>query len=176
MAEEMLAHKKNGAWDIVSLPEGKKPVIFRWFYHIKHNPDGSIDRKMLGCEPIGSPKELNHGLEEYSYKLPTDKGQYQRFMHNPGQQHMDAVIMILRYLKSVSGRGLMFSKHGHLDVSSYTDSDWGGKGDRRRSTSGYVTFVGGNFVTWKSKKQQVVSLSSAEAEYMTMVKGICELL
>lgn len=97
-------------------------------------------------------------------------------MHNPGQQHMDAVIRILRYLMSALGRGLMSSKHGHLDISGYTDSDWEGKGDRRRSTSGYVTFVGGNLVTWKSKKQQVVSLSSVEAEYRAMVKRICELL
>ncbi|XP_026429868.1 uncharacterized protein LOC113326336 [Papaver somniferum] len=155
---------------------------------------------MLGCEPIGSPMEQNHGLEECSDQIPTDKGQYQRlvgrliyvshtrpdisyivsvvrrFMHNPGQQHMDAVIRILRYLKSAPGKGLIFSKHEHLDVSGYTHSDWGGKGDRRISTSGYFAFAGGNLVNWKSKKQKVVSLSSDEEEYKAMVKGICELL
>lgn len=155
---------------------------------------------MLGSQPIGSPIEQNHGLEELSDQIPADKGQYQRlvgrliylshtrpdiayavsvvsrFMHNPGKQHMEAVVRILRYLKSAPGKGLLFSKHGHVDVLGYTDSDWGGKGDRRRSTSGYFTFVGGNLVTWKSKKQKVVSLSSTEAEYRAMVKGMCELL
>jgi hypothetical protein len=45
----------------------------------------------------------------------------------------------------------------------------------RKSTSGYFTFVGGNLVTWKSKKQKVVALSSAEAEFQGMAKGLCEL-
>ena len=89
-------------------------------------------------------------------------------MHNPSKQHMDAVVRILRYLKSAPGKGLLFSKHGNTDILGYSDSDWAGKGDRR-STSGYLTFVGGNLVTWKSKKQKVVSLSSAEAEYRAMV-------
>ena len=51
-----------------------------------------------------------------------------------------------------------------------------GSTDDRKSTSGYFTFVGGNLVTWRSKKQQVVSRSSAEAEYRGMELGICELL
>ena len=154
---------------------------------------------MLGCEPIKSPIEQNHGLEECPDQTPVNKERYQRlvgrliylshtrpdiayvvsvvsrFMHNPSKQHMDAVVRILRYMKSAPGKGLLFSKHGNTDILGYSDSDWAGKGDRR-STSGYLTFVGGNLVTWKSKKQKVVSLSSAEAEYRAMVKGICELL
>ncbi|CAL8157616.1 unnamed protein product [Prunus armeniaca] len=47
---------------------------------------------------------------------------------------------------------------------------------QRKSTSGYFTFVGGNLVTWRSKKHNVVALSSAEAEFIGMTKGICELL
>jgi hypothetical protein len=58
----------------------------------------------------------------------------------------------------------------------YTDADWVGSVTDRKSTSGYFTFVGGNLVTWRSKKQGVVALSSAEAELIGMVKGVCELL
>ena len=86
-------------------------------------------------------------------------------MHNPSNQHMSAVNRILAYLKSSLGKGILFSKHGHLDIEGYTYFDFTGSKLDRKSTSGYVSFVGGNLVTWRSKKQSVVSLSSAKAEY-----------
>ncbi|CAL9030081.1 unnamed protein product [Prunus brigantina] len=91
-----------------------------------------------------------------------------QFMHSPSEDHMGAVMRILRYLKVTPGKGLMFC--------NYTDADWAGSVTDRRSTSGYFTFVGGNLVTWRSKKQKVVSRSSAEAEYRGMAQGVCELL
>jgi hypothetical protein len=97
-------------------------------------------------------------------------------MHAQSEAHMDAVNRILIYLKSAPGRGLMFSRHGHLDIEGHTDADWAGSVTDRRSTSGYFTFVGGNLVSWRSKKQNVVSRSSAEAEYRGMAHEVCELL
>ena len=70
----------------------------------------------------------------------------------------------------------MFSKNGHLEVEGYTDADWAGNILNRKSTSGYFTFVGGNLVTWRSKKQNVVALLGAEVEFWGMAKGLCELL
>jgi hypothetical protein len=70
----------------------------------------------------------------------------------------------------------MFSKNNCLDVEGYTDADWAGSILDRKSTSRYFTFVGGNLVTWRSKKQKVVARSSAEAEFRGMAKGLCELL
>ncbi|KAL0451457.1 UNVERIFIED_CONTAM: Retrovirus-related Pol polyprotein from transposon RE2 [Sesamum latifolium] len=89
---------------------------------------------------------------------------------------MNAVTRILRYLKSSPGKGIMFTKGNNLNISGYTDADWAGSVEDRRSTSGYFTFVGGNLVTWRSKKQEVVARSSVEAEYRGMTKAICELL
>ena len=60
-------------------------------------------------------------------------------------------------------------------MEPFTDADWAGPGNRR-STSGYCTYVWGNLVTWRSKKQNVVSRSSAEAEFRSMANGICELI
>ena len=71
----------------------------------------------------------------------------------------------------------MFSNHNNiLEICGFTDADWAGNITDRKSTSGYFTFVGGNLVTWKSKKQKVVARSSAEAEYRGMAQGVCELL
>jgi hypothetical protein len=97
-------------------------------------------------------------------------------MHAPSEKHLEAVMRILRYLKKNPGKGILFRKNGHLKISGYTDADWAGNINDRKSTSGYFTFVGGNLVTWRSKKQNVVALSSAEAEFRGMSKGLCELL
>ena len=131
---------------------------------------------MLGCKPVETPIKKKHKLFECSSASHTDKGRYQRlvekliylshtrpdiayavsvvsqFMHCPSEEHMEAVIRILKYLKSSPGKGLMFSKNNHLEVEGYTDADWAGNISDRRSTSGYFTFVGGNLVTWRSKK------------------------
>nr|XP_028959271.1 uncharacterized protein LOC114825095 [Malus domestica] len=89
---------------------------------------------------------------------------------------MAAVMRILSYLKGAPGKLLIFKKHRHLEIKGYIDADWAGNITDRRSTSGYFTFVGGNLVTWRSKKQNVVARSTAEVEYCGMAHGVCELL
>ena len=90
---------------------------------------------------------------------------------------MNTVILILRYLKSAPGKGFLFTKNVDCQsVDAYSDADWAGVIDDRRSTSGYFTFVGCNLVTWRSKKQNVVARSSIEAEFRGMALGICEAL
>ena len=82
-------------------------------------------------------------------------------MHDPKSSHLDAIYRILRYLKSCPGKGLLYTRQGSLQVECYTDADWNGSLDDRRSTSGYCTFVGGNLVSWRSKKQSVVARCTA---------------
>ena len=89
-------------------------------------------------------------------------------MHNLSNQQLRGVNCILAYLKSSPGKGILFSKNEHLDIEGYTDYDFAGSKLDRKSTSGYVSFVGGNLVTWRSNKQSVVSLSSVEAEYRAL--------
>jgi hypothetical protein len=57
------------------------------------------------------------------------------------------------------GRCILFRKNGHIKVESFTDVDWAGSPTNRRSTTGYCTFLGGNLVTWKSKKQNAMAQS-----------------
>ena len=70
----------------------------------------------------------------------------------------------------------MFRKGAEMTVEAYIDADYAGSLTDRRSTTGYRTLIGGNLVTWRSKKQAVVSRSSAESEFRAMAQGMCELL
>ena len=97
-----------------------------------------------------------------------------QYMHSPKESHLEAVHKILRYLKGSLRRGLFFKKSDSKKVEIYTDADWVGSTDDRRSTIGYCTYVWGNLVTWRSKKQSVVVRSSAEAEFRAVAQGMCE--
>jgi hypothetical protein len=97
-------------------------------------------------------------------------------MHAPRQPHYEAIYRILRYLKGAPGRGLLYKPSASLSVIGFSDADRTGSRSDQRSTSGYCTFVGGNLVTWRSKKQNVVACSSADAEYHAMAHTASEML
>ena len=153
---------------------------------------------MSGCKPSDTPVDVSVKLGHIEDGVPTEKGRYQRlvgrliylshtrpdiafavslvsqFMHSPCEKHLEAVYRILRYLKGSPGKGLFFGKSEKRDIEVYTDANWAGAIADRRSTSGYCTFLWGNLVSWKSKKQSVVARSSAEAEFRSMAQGVCE--
>jgi len=74
-------------------------------------------------------------------------------MHNPIEEHMQAVRKILYYLKATPGTGLLFKLGKELEVTTYTDADYGASLVGRRSTTGYCVFLGGNLVSWRSKNK-----------------------
>ena len=86
------------------------------------------------------------------------------------------MIRILKYIKNAPGKGLIYEDRGHTRVVGYSDADWAGSPIDRRSTTGYCVLVGGNLISWKSKKQNVVARSSAEAEYRAMALVTQELM
>ena len=139
----------------------------------KYTLDLLTKTSMLGCCPVDTPIEFNCKLGNSYDNVPVEKEQYQRlvgkliylshtrpnisfvmsqFMQAPYEKHMEVVNKILRYLKITPSKGLMFRKTDRKTIE-YTDSDWTKSVVDRKSTSSYCTFVWGNLVTRRSKKQ-----------------------
>jgi len=97
-------------------------------------------------------------------------------MHAPCEVHLVAAKRILRYLQGSLGHGLVIPRTAPTQLRVYTDADWAGCPDTRRSTSGYAVFLGDNLISWSSKRQPTVSRSSAEAEYRAVANGVAEVI
>ncbi|GJW93561.1 ribonuclease H-like domain-containing protein [Tanacetum coccineum] len=98
-------------------------------------------------------------------------------MHSPLKSHLDIALRVLKYLKLASRNDIGFSKReSSFDIIAFSDSDWAKCPDTRRSVSGYCVFVNGCLVSWKSKKQSTLSMSSSEAEYRSMASVTCEVM
>ena len=154
----------------------------------------------LGAKPCSAPMIPNMQLTADDGELFSDPEMYRRlvgklnyltvtrpdiaypvsivsqFMSSPRTTHWAVLEQILCYLKGAPGRGILYGNHGHSHVECFSDADWAGSKIDRKSTTGYCVFVGGNLVSWKSKKQNVVSRSSAESEYRSMAQSTCELI
>jgi len=89
--------------------------------------------------------------------------------------HYEAACRVVKYLKGTPGQGLLFIRDSTLQILGFTDVDWAGCPDTRRSTSGYCFFLGSSLISWRAKKQHIVSRSSSEAEYMALSFASCEL-
>jgi transposase InsO family protein len=95
-------------------------------------------------------------------------------MHQPTTSHLVAAKRVLRYIRGTISHGILFQP-GPLRLTAFTDSDWAGNPVDRRSTTGFLIFLGNNLLTWASKKQPTVSRSSTEAEYRALAVGAAEL-
>ncbi|XP_024172100.1 uncharacterized mitochondrial protein AtMg00810-like [Rosa chinensis] len=92
-----------------------------------------------------------------------------QFMSQPHAPHLIAAKRILRYIKGTLDHGLSFiPQRQPVHLSAYSDADWAGCPDSRRSTSGYLIYLGSNLISWCSKKQPTIARSSAESEYRSL--------
>ncbi|UYV82166.1 hypothetical protein LAZ67_21001203 [Cordylochernes scorpioides] len=98
-----------------------------------------------------------------------------KFNSSPLQQHWNSVKHLLRYLKKTKDLKLVFSKTGKK-LAAFADADWGSDKEDRKSYSGYIFVLGGAAISWCSRKQKCVALSTAEAEYYAMCEAAKEAL
>ncbi|XP_019105507.2 uncharacterized mitochondrial protein AtMg00810-like [Beta vulgaris subsp. vulgaris] len=97
-----------------------------------------------------------------------------QFMQNPRTSHHDALLHTLRYVACTASQGIMLKASDNLCLQAFSDSDWAACPDSRQSITGYILLFGGSPITWKSKKQSIVSKSSSEAEYRAMAAAASE--
>ena len=97
-----------------------------------------------------------------------------KFSNCHDETHHKAVVHVLRYLRDTKDEGISFTKDVPLEAYGFSDATWGSDVDNSRSVSGYVFYLGGGPITWSSKSQQTVALSSAESEYVAMCSAAKE--
>jgi len=99
-----------------------------------------------------------------------------QFLHAPTTVHWAAVKRILRYIKQCTSLGIKLLKSSSTLISAFSDADWAGSGDDRRSTGGFAIFFGSNLVSWSARKQSTVSRSSTESEYKAIADATAEVM
>jgi len=157
------------------------------------------DSGLLGSKPVSTPSDPSVKLHNDASPLFTDISAYRRligrliylnttrpditfitqqlsqFLSKPTQTHYHAALRVLKYMKGSPGKGIFFPRAAGLHIQGYTDADWAGCRDTRRSISGHCFFLGQSLICWRTKKQPTVSRSSYEAKYRVMTSATCEL-
>ena len=140
------------------------------------SPKSDEDKKEMAKVPYASAVgSLMYAMVCTRPDIAHAVGVVSRFMSNPGREHWEAVKWLLRYLKGTSKMALHF-KAKDVVLSGYADANLGGCKESYKSTTGYVFTVGGTAVSWMSKLQKSVALSTTEAEYMAVAEASKELI
>ncbi|KAK2383145.1 putative mitochondrial protein [Trifolium repens] len=132
--------------------------------HLKLTKDEkgiSVDQSLYRSM-IGSLLYLTASRPDITYAV----GVCARYQADPKVSHLTQVKRILKYVNGTSEYGIMYSHCKNSTLYGYCDADWAGSADDRKSTSGGCFFLGTNLISWFSKKQNCVALSTAEAEYI----------
>ena len=119
--------------------------------------DVALYRSMIGCLLYLTGSRPN---------IAFSVGVCSRFQSNPKVSHLNAVKRVIKYVDGTCDYGLFYSKESNLPLAGFSYYDWAGNADDRKSTTSGCFYVGANLVAWMSKKQNFVSLSTAEAEYI----------
>ena len=156
------------------------------------------DAGLLGCKPASIPMMSNFKPEISVDTLLPDPTSYRRligrliyltntrpdlcfsvhklsqYLDSPHQSHYYAALHILRYVKDCPVKGLFFSSTNDLKLTAFSDSDWVACLNTRISITGYCVFLGLSLISWKSKKQPIVSRNSSEVEDRALTNTACE--
>ena len=139
---------------------------------LTNNPSGESVDVTLYTSMIGCLLYLTASRPDITFSV----GVCSRFQSNPKVSHLNAVKRVIKYVNRTCDYGLFYNKESNLSLPGFSDSDWAGNIDDRKSTTGGCFYVGANLVAWMSKKQNSISLSTAEAEYIAAGSCYSQLL
>nr|KAJ0196275.1 hypothetical protein LSAT_V11C700361250 [Lactuca sativa] len=159
---------------------------------------------MLGCKPVNTPLETNFVINSDNHdgknELLENKIEFQKligkliyltvtrpdisyavqvlsqYMHSPRKSHLNIAFRLLRYLKNSPGKGVALTRSSVLELKGFVDADWAKCLATRRSVSGYMVYLNNCLISWKSRKQSIVSRSSTESEYRALGSITCEII
>ena len=158
--------KKFGLESASSVRTPMSPNVKLTVNLLGKNVDSSLYRGM-----IGSLLYLTASRPDISYNV----GVCTRYQANPKESHMIALKRIIKYVKTTANFDVWYNKDTNDVLAGYSDADWARNADDRKSTLGGCFYVGNNLVFWMSKKQNFISLSTAEAKYIA-ASSCCTLL
>lgn len=119
---------------------------------------------------VGGLIYLTHTRPDIAFSV----GVVSRFMQNPTKHHFGAAKRILRYVAGTVDYGIWYAANSIFCLQGFSDSDWTGSLEDRKSTSGSIFHIGSGAITWSSKKQATTALSSSEAEYVAATSAACQ--
>ncbi|CAL2265084.1 unnamed protein product [Prunus armeniaca] len=146
----------------------KNPIVPG--YKLSKDEKGAKVDASVFKQVVGSLMYLTATIPDLMYGVSL----ISRFMLCPTEQHWLAAKRLLRYLKGTTGLGIFYQKGGCKQLTAYSDSDFAGDVDDRKSTSGSVFMFSSGAVSWSSKEQPMVSLSTTEAEYIAAASCACQ--
>jgi len=138
----------------------------------RHDEGELLDDPTTYRKLVGSLIYLTITRPDISYVVHT----ISKFMQAPRHLHLSAVHRIIRYILGTPSRGLFFPTGSSLQLQTYSDADWAGCPDTRKSTTGWCMVLGDAHISWKCKKQDNVSKSSTEAEHRAMSAACSEII
>ena len=139
----------------------------------------AADGALLSPEDATEYRSIVGGLQYLTITRPDLSFAVNRvcqYLHAPTDVHWSAVKRILRYVRLAVSFGLHLRPSSSRVLSAFSDADWAGCPDDRRSTGGHVVFLGPNLIAWSARKQATVSRSSTEAEYKSVANATAELI
>ncbi|KAL8132914.1 hypothetical protein AgCh_008408 [Apium graveolens] len=166
METELQALAENHTWDNLSLPPNVKPIGSKWVYSVKLKSDGSLDRYKARLVALGNKQE--YGLNYQETFAPVAKMTTEAIAVDTPME------VNVKYRKDEGE--LLPNPYLYRQLTIYSDADWAGCPDTRKSTTGWCVFLGDASILWKCKKQDHVSKSFTESEYRAMSAACSEIV